>query len=353
MSLKRVGILLGKEFWQGPKGFLFIWAIVLPVVLSLVLSLIFGTLFSEKPKLGIVDEDGSQLVTMLGELESVVYKEYGTVPEIKQAVESGIVDMGVVLPDGFDSSVMQGEEIEITAYIWGESLAKNRTILGVTIANLIRELSGQEAPVEIEAITLGDEASIPWNDRLLPLIILMAVFLGGLFLPATSVINEKEKKTLEALVITPTTIGDVFVAKGLFGVILSLFMGIVILILNQAFGTQPLLLVLLLTLGAIMAVEIGLICGALLKDVTTLFAVWKSGGILLFGPAIIYMFPQIPQWIGRIFPTYYVLQPIVEISQQGGSWPDIATNVFILVGLDLILVGVVLFTLRRTKRLAV
>ena len=78
-----------------------------------------------------------------------------------------------------------------------------------------------------------------------------------------------------------------------------------------------LLLVSVLVLGAVMAVEVGLICGVLFKDITMLFTVWKSAGILLFGPAVIFMFPQIPQWIGRIFPTYYLLQPIIEISQQG------------------------------------
>ena len=353
MSLKRVGILLGKEFWQGPKNYIFVMAVVLPIVLSLVVSLVFGTLFSEKPKLGIIDEGSSQLVTLARELPSVVTKEYGTVSEIKQAVESGAVDIGIVLPADFDNSVIQGEKTEITSYIWGESLARNRTILGVTIANLVRELAGQEAPVEIEAITLGDETSIPWNDRLLPLIVLMAVFLGGLLLPATSIVNEKEKKTLEALVITPTTIGDIFVAKGLLGIILSLFAGIAILILNQAFGAQPTLLLLVLALGAIMAAELGLLLGALLKDWTTLFTVWKTGAILLFAPAIIYMFPQIPQWIGKIFPTYYLLQPIVDISQRGGGWPDIAINVFILVGIDLILIAVVMLILKRTKQFAV
>lgn len=352
MSLRRVGILLGKEFWQGPRGFIFIWAVVLPIVLSLVLTLIFGTLFSEKPKLGIVDEGSSKLVTMFKEVDSVVYKEYGTVSEIKHAVENGVVDMGLVLPDNFDSSVIQGKETELTAYVWGESLAKNRTILQVTVADSLRKIAGQEAPVEIEAITMGDEEIIPWNDRLLPLIVLMAVFLSGLFLPATSVINEKEKKTIDALVITPTSVEEVFMAKGLLGIILSLFIGVVVLVLNQAFGVQPLLLVMLLALGAIMAGEIGLICGALIKDVTTLFAVWKSGGILLFGPAIIYMFPQIPQWIGRIFPTYYLLQPIVDISQRSGNWSDIALNVFILIGLDLILIGVVMLVLKRTKQYA-
>jgi len=353
MSLKRVGILLRRELLQGPKNYIFIMAVVFPVVISLVVSLVLGTVFSEKPKLGIVDEGGSQMVTMARELASVDTKEYGTVSDMKEAVESGAVDMGIVLPQDFDSSVMQGEETEITAYVWGESLAKDRTILGVTIANLIRELAGQEAPVEIQAVTLGDEVSIPWSDRLLPLIVLMAVFLGGLLLPATSVINEKERKTLEALVITPTTIGDVFVAKGLLGIILSLFAGIVILILNQAFGAQPTLLLLVLALGAIMAAEIGLLLGALLKDWTTLFTVWKLGGILLFAPAIVYLFPQIPEWVAKVFPTYYVIQPIIEISQRGAGWPDIATNVFILVGLDLVLIGVVMLTLRRTKQYAV
>ena len=352
MSLKRVRILLGKEFLRGPKNYIFIFSVVAPIVISLFFSLIFGTLFSEKPKLGVVDEGSSQLVPMTQELDSLVTKEYATVSEMKQAVESGAVDIGIVLPPGFDSSVMQGERVEITAYVWGESLAKNRTIIGVTIADLVRELTGQEAPIEMEAITLGDGESIPWNDRLLPLVVLMAVFLGGLMLPATSVVNEKEKKTLEALVITPTTIGDVFLSKGILGFIISLFMGILILVLNQAFGTEPLLLTLVLALGAIMAVELGMILGAFVKDFTTLFAVWKFGGILLFAPVFVYLFPQIPEWIGRIFPTYYLIQPIVELSQRGGSWPDIATNVFILVGLDLILIGVVMFALRRTKQFA-
>ena len=353
MSLKRVSVLLGKELLQGPKNFILIWVIVAPILISLVFSLVFGTLFTEKPKLGIMDEGHSQLVTMVQELDSVITREYVTVPEMKQAVESGAVDMGIVLSDGFDSAVTRGETVKIEAYIWGESLAKHRAILPVTIADLVRQMGGQEVPVEIESVTLGDEVSIPWSDRLLPLLVLMAVFLGGLMLPSTSIIDEKQKKTLGALVITPTTIGDVFVAKGLVGVVLSLFMGVAILVLNQAFGTQPLLLVLVLLLGAVMAVEFGLLAGALIKDVTTLFAIWKFGGILLFGPAIVYMFPQIPEWVGRIFPTYYVIQPIVEISQRGGGWPDIATNVFILIGLDLILIGVVMFTTRKTMQFAI
>lgn len=347
MSLKRVGILLGKEFFHGSRSFILIFAVAAPLLISLVISLAFGTFFSEKPQLGIVDEGDSQLVALSQQLDSVVTKDYGTVSGMKQAVESGAVDMGIVLPAGFDDAVAQGVNTEITAYVWGESLAKNRTILSVTLADLVRELAGQKVPVEIESVTLGDEVSIPWSDRLLPFIVLIAVLIGGIFLPATSIINEKQKRTLDAVVVTPTTLADVFVAKALLGIILSLCMGILMLVINQAFGTQPLLLVLVLVLGSIMAAETGLLLASVLKDTSTLFAVMKFFGIFFYAPVLIYLFPQIPQWIGRIFPTYYIVQPIVDISQRGGGWPEIAANVFILVGLDIVLAGVAIFVARK------
>jgi ABC-2 type transport system permease protein len=178
----------------------------------------------------------------------------------------------------------------------------------------------------------------------------MGVFFSGLMLPSTSLIEEKQKKTFEAMVITPASISDIFIAKATMGIVLSVFMGIAILLLNQAFGASSLLLVGVLFLGAIMAVELGLICGALIKDITTLFTIWKSGGILLFGPGIVYMFPQIPEWIGNIFPTYYALQPVVEISMRSGTWSDISLNVFILIAIDIMLVFFIILAARRLMK---
>ncbi len=353
MNLRRVGILLGKEFFQGPKNFFFVLAFAVPIVISLVVTLVFGTLFADEATLGIVDEGDSQLVAMIEAHTSVTSNEYGTVSELKKAVAEGAVDGGLVLPQDFDSSVLQGDKVKIPIYIWGESLAKNRTILTVTVTNLIRELAGQEAPVEIETVTLGDEVSIPWNDRLLPFIVLMTVTVAGVALSGTSLLQEKEKKTVDALVVTPATIGEVFLAKGLLGAIISVFMGVVILLLNQALGSQPGLLIMLLFLGSVMAAGIGLLVGSIVKDLTSFFAIMKILGILLYAPVVIYLFPGLPQWIGKIFPTYYIIEPIVEISQRGGAWPEIAINVFVLIGVNIILIALVAFTLSRKRQYAV
>ena len=351
MSIRRIAALLSKEILLGPKNYLFIMAIVMPLLVSLVFTLVFGTLFSEKPRLGIVDEGSSQLVALSQENDAIVTHEYGNTLEMTEAVEIGSVDIGIVLPEDFDEAVDVGEQKILTAYIWGESLSKNRIILGVTIANMVRELTGQESPITLDSITLGEEAAIPWNARLLPLIVLVSVFLGGMLFTGTAVIQEKEKRTITALVVTPTSLEEIFISKGILGVMISLFAGIMILVLNQAFGIQPLLLVILLVLGALMAAGLGLLLGALLKDITTLFAIWKSAGIIIFAPALIYMFPQIPEWVGRIFPTYYLLQPIFDISQFGAGWSEIALNVSILIGIDVVLFVLLGVTLRRRPQL--
>ena len=349
MSVKRVCVLLGKELLYGSRSYIFIFSIVGPILISVVISLAFGTWLADAPRMGIYDEGDSRIVAMVQELDSVESREYLSNEEMKQAVEEGKVDMGIVLPPGFEGRVIQGEATEIKAYVWGESLAKSRTIIGATLSDMIREIAGQEVPVNITTTTLGEDTSLPWSDRLLPFIVLMAIFLGGLMLPATSLATEKEKKTIQALAVTPVSLSDIFLSKGLLGFILSVFMGILILIINQAFGHQPLLLVLVLALGDIMATELGMLLGAFIKDFATIFTIWKTAGIILFAPVFVFLFPQIPQWIGNIFPTYYILHPVIQISQFGGGWSEIATNTLILFGIDLVLLALVLFTLRRKQ----
>ena len=349
MSLRRVGILLAKEFFYGSRSYMFIFSVVGPVVISVVISLAFGTWLSEAPALGVLDNGNSRMVMLLDELDSVQSQQFDSLDEMKKSVEDGQIDMGIVLPPDFDDSVINSQPIEIQAYIWGESLAKSRTIIDVTISDTIREIAGKTTPVDIQSTILGENDTLSWNARLLPVIVLMAIFLGGLMLPATSLATEKEKRTLPALTVTPTSLGDVFLAKGLLGFILSIFMGVLILVLNQAFGHEPLLLTLVLAFGAIMAAELGMILGAFVKDFATLFTIWKTAGIILFAPVFVFLFPQIPEWVGKIFPTYYILQPIIEVSQQNGGWSDIAGNFFILVGIDVALIAIVLVILQRRQ----
>ncbi len=353
MNLRRIAILFKKDLFQGQRSFILIWGIAMPVLLSFIMAVVFGTLTSEKPALGIVNAGGEGALAARFESDaSFDYRAFETESSLITAVGDGVVDMGIVLETGLENAIKAGEQVSLSVFTWGESQAKDRVIISSAISGIIRETSGQELPVEIDVVLLGDETETPWSVRVLPMLMLIAIFLGGVFIPSTSVITEKSKRTLTALIVTPASTMEVFAAKGLLGFLLSLSVGVIVLLLNNALGVNPWLLICVLALGALMAVSFGMILGALLKDVSTLFAIWKSAAILLVGPAFIYMFPDIPQWIGRIFPTYYILEPMMNITQNGAGWSEIAVNTGILIGLDALLLIIFSFVLKRSNQFA-
>ncbi|MFQ5753980.1 MAG: ABC transporter permease, partial [bacterium] len=233
MSIRRIGVLFGKELTQGSKSYFFIFAILAPLIFTLLVHLVFGTLFSGKPELGIVDYGRSQIVASLKHMQSIDLQQYASVADLKEAVAIGKRDAGMVLLENFDSTIKKGELTKLTVYVWGESLLKNRAMVGSAVLNQIRILSGKSAPVDITPVSLGDENAVSWKDRFLPLIVLMAIFISGFVVPATSLVDEKEKRTIGAILATPATQSDVFVAKGLMGVVASMAMGLVILILKH------------------------------------------------------------------------------------------------------------------------
>ncbi len=347
MNIRRVYVLLGKELRYSSKNFIFVFAIVIPIVLSLVVTLLFGSLFSGKPKLGINDQGDSELAAMLTNSKALLSKEYSSDDELRAAVERGAVDFGLVIPQQFDTSLKSGDEAQLSGYMWGESLLRNRAAIATSLVVLVREMVGQEVPVEIISTSLGEGQDIPWEKRIFPFIVFMAIILGGTMVPATSLVDEKQKRTLKALVITPTTLGDVFTSKGLFGFLVTILVAVLILFLNRAFGNQPYLLVGVLALSALMAAAFGVLLGAFIKDINTLFAVIKGMGLLLYAPVFIYLFPGIPEWIGKLFPTYYMIGPIIDISQKDATWSQVAQDVYVLMGLILLLVVLLTFVSRH------
>jgi len=350
MSIRRIGVLLNKELRYGFKSYFFIFAIVAPLIFTIFMNLLFGTLFSAKPKLGVINKGHSQIVESLENMESINLKEYSSEKELKDAVETGARDVGVVLEENFDSIIKKGELTKLTIYVWGESLLKNRAIVSSALLYQIRDIFGKKVPVDIIPVSLGDADNIPLKDRFLPLIVLMAIFISGFAIPSASLVDEKQKRTIGAVLATPATQGDIFIAKGLLGIIVSIIMGILILVLNQAFNAQFLLIILILFLGAIMASCLGLIIGAFMKDTASLYSAIKGLGLIIYGPGIIKIFPQIPEWVGKLFPTYYVINPIMEITQKGGSWSTVDIDVYVLIGIIAVFVVIVGTIANRTRQ---
>lgn len=344
MSPRRIWILLLKELRQGASSFFFIYSLVVPVVLSLLVALVFGDIFAQTPRLGIYDADGSsRLTAALVDHDSVDTTVFDSEEGLEAAVERGTVEVGLSLPAGFDQALQSGGDVNFTAYRWGEAGVRNLLLLESAVGRALTDALGVDLPVSVNAQQVGSANTATWAQRLLPMVLLMSILLGGLLIPASSLIEEKQRRTLVALTVTPTSLLDVYLAKALAGFLISALMGLVILLLNDAFGHQPLLLVTVVAMGAIMSSAIGILMGSLVQSIDALLGLIKALGILLFAPGLLEIFPQVPAWISRLFPTYYMMNPLLEVSQNGAGLRDIAPDLAILAAM----VGLLLLVLTR------
>ncbi len=118
-------------------------------------------------------------------------------------------------------------------YISGESLSSNRLILSVTALDLVRQVEGTAPPVDVRIENFGNEG-LPISVRLVPIIMMYALFIAGAFVPASSLVEEKENGTLSALLVSPVRASEVLVAKAILGTILAFVMAFMTLFMNNA-----------------------------------------------------------------------------------------------------------------------
>jgi ABC-2 type transport system permease protein len=350
MNMRRISILLQKELSQGTRSFIFVFATVIPVIVSLMVSLVFGRLFTETPRIGILNEGDSQLVALFQTRDHIETRVYTEDNALRYDVERGVVDMGVIVPVSFDAAVKSSEETDLTIYFWGEGQRANQAVLVTALANTVVEISGRGVPATVEPVMLGGGEIASWSERLLPLLVLMSIVLGGTLVPAVSLVDEKQRRTLQALTITPVSVFEVLAAKALLGIGVSFTMATVILILNHAFGANPLLLMAMMALGTIAAGVFGVLLGTLVKDMGGLFTIIKSMAIVLYAPAIIELIPQLPAWVAQFFPTYYLIAPIQNVALKGAEWADISGQVVILVGIIGVLVAALVIVVNYRER---
>jgi ABC-2 type transport system permease protein len=346
MNLHIAWQVLKKDLRLGPRSPILLWAIVFPVVGTFVIQIVFGSLFAPQPRLGIVDEAGSQVAVEMAAVEGIQTSLLETEDALVQQVEDNHLDAGLVLPAGFDAAVLAGEQPELQFFVGGESLASNRLILAVTTLDAVRAVEGATPPVDVVVVSTG-EPLLPMSSRMMPLLVLFALLIAGVFVPAFSIVQERESGTMTALLVSPARGVDVLAAKAVMGLVLAFLMTLVTLWLNDALGTQPAALLLSVLVGALMLAEIGLLFGGGARDSKTLFALMKSVNILLFAPVIFYIFPDWPQWIAQVFPTYWIINPIFEVAVQDAGLGDVAGQLAVALVICLALVPAVVVVSRR------
>ena len=207
-------VLVQKEFLQIRRNsFLPRLIIAFPILVMLLMPLIM-TMDVRQVNVAVVDLDRSTTSRRIA--SHINASEYLTLaqtsaeyPLAMELLEQGAVDVIVQIPNNFERymTVATPERISITAN------AVNATKGGMgmqyvvqTIARTLAELRGEKSPAKLsELVTIENRYNPTLNYRyyMIPaLMIILFILICG-FLPALSIVGEKESGTIEQINVTP------------------------------------------------------------------------------------------------------------------------------------------------------
>jgi len=271
---------------------------------------------------------------------------------LKEGVTEGQYVAGIALPADIMESFMAGQKPKISVYFASDVPEETKDAVGVMIGELAYQQAGQALAIEVTEEILGPDLAgmqIPPRDRMRPLFAVLLIMTETLGL-ASLISEEVERRTINALLVTPVSVKDLFFAKGITGVSLAFVQAALFMAIIGGMSRQPLIILVVLLLGAVLVTGVGFIIAALGKGFMSVLAWGMVILIILFIPAFGVMFPgAVTGWI-KVIPSYYLVDTVHRASNFGAGWGDVWYNLLVLLGSDLALAWIGIMALRRRFR---
>lgn len=270
--------------------------------------------------------------------------------DIRQAIERGEAAAALIIPPGFATDLKRSRGAQAQVIVdAADPLASQAAIAAATLAGQVTAASLQRSrisPLEVKVR--------PWYNPALESSIYIVPGVTGILLTMTmiiitgiAVVRERERGTLEQLVVTPITRSSLMLGKIVpFMLVGYVQMSVVLLIAHFGFGVPIRGNLALLYLVALPFIFASLGLGLLISTVVRTQAQAMQLGFLVILPNILlsgFMFPreampEAAQWIGASFPATYFLRVLRIILLKGGGIDAVWKDTLALCAFGLVLV---------------
>ncbi len=266
--------------------------------------------------------------------------------------------IGLVVPDGFDASLQSGGYPTVSLYFDGSQInnPQQQLLLGAINA-YTRSIASPQSPATVSAITVNPPA--PSNafkdiEQVYAIGALLASLMIGTSLVPGLLAEEKEKKTLRMLMVSPASYTDVILAKLLVGFVYQFVLALVALAITGGFnGTQIPLVLLFALLGSCLSVGVGLLIGGIVN--TTSAAGAFSGALSFLYLLPVFFVGPFAQLLGsnpftqvmKILPTYYIGDGTANAVLNSSNLGGVSLDAGVIIGTIIILVLLASWVLRR------
>lgn len=309
MSWLRITAIYRKDLHDALRDTRLILALLMPLGLGLLYSVMFEDEVRTKAELGYAAAAASALPQALREAadDAVVLtlREVVDEAEVRRLVRDEEIDIGLVIPGGFDEALEAGRSPPLTVVL-SSSPSFGGDYVAALLDRVTQTLAGQRpaATITVAAIEPRSGSSVAALDALgqrrvfvLISVILMLSMIAAYALPSV-ITEETERKTLEALTLIASH-AEVIAAKAFFGLTYCVIAVPLMLVVTRARPEDVLLFATSMALTAVVLVGLGLLFGGIIGTQSQLNN-WSSLVMLpLLAPSITVGLPT-PEWVNAV-----------------------------------------------------
>ena len=296
---------------------------------------------NESVKIGVYTLGDSTALEQMGEGLEIVTADSEAL--LQEGVIDGDYVAGVSLPtDESDSG-------EITVFYTSDTVEEVRDFINLLITEMAYQQAGDSLNVSWQPQILGEDRlgdQIPYKDKMRPLFAVM-ILASETFVLAGLIVEEAERRTGSALLITPMSVKDLFTAKAIMGIIMAFSQAVLFVLVVGGMVEQPVIMLAALFLGAVLVTGLSFLMASVGKDFISTM-IWGVPVMLLFSiPALGVIMPgMMSDWVKAI-PSYYLTDTIYQSSVFASGWGEIWSNLVILAGCNAVILVLGILALRR------
>ena len=302
-------------------------------------------------RVAVYEAGDSGLVQALRGDESLAMSRARSQAELETMLAEGIeFAFGLVIPAGYDQA---GSEARLAAYTmhWSDPAEVQEQV--ARLEEKISAVTGQPVEIDVQEPVLYPDPKAGGQLDMIIIALVMAIVVISIVAVPLLILEEKEARTMDALLVSPVTAGQVVAGKALAGLVYGLVAAAVVLAFSSSVVVLWWIASLAILAGVIFAVALGLLLGSLFDNQQNLFVWTGLIMVLLLAPMFFASFggtgmPEAIQTIAGWTPTVALSDLLHASFAQAAALDLILPNLAVLLIGGLVLL---LLTGRQVRRL--
>ncbi|AKB30319.1 hypothetical protein MSSIT_3600 [Methanosarcina siciliae T4/M] len=252
----------------------------------------------------------------------------------------------VLVPEGFSTDLENSftPSLNITVNPYD---AKSVVFLQ-TYKDVIMDFAGQDYPVDISLNNLPSDLQSRVN---VPIWVMFSVIFVGMMVLPNTLTTEKEKKTLDAILVSPASVKDVIYGKSFFGLFLAIFISLLIIFINGGFAGNFPVVLFFIVLGSTAFTGLGLLIASHTDNYSSASLLSTICMAPLILPALLADLSREMRYASYLVPSTYVLNGIKGAMLNDSGVSDLYPELGVLVLFNLVVYALASHVLKNRRHI--